>query len=81
MTGKECSRFGTVDLVTGKESYEYASSVRRDENKCGESGKYFEKNNFKFITVPYYFLLDFWPILVTLAFSITLTAIQIKTTR
>ena len=74
MVGKECSRFGTTDLVTGKESYEYAASVRRDENKCGEGAKYFEKNHFKFITVPYYLLVDFWPVLIILVFSITLTA-------
>ena len=55
----ECSRFGQVDLVTGKKTYEYARNTRIDEDKCGETAKYFEKNNFKFITVPYYFIYNY----------------------
>lgn len=55
----ECARFGQIDLVTGKKTFEYARSARNDENKCGETAKYFEKNNFKFITVPYYFIYDY----------------------
>ena len=33
----ECSRFGQVDLVTGKKTYEYARNTRIDEDKCGET--------------------------------------------
>lgn len=54
----ECSKFGNVDIITGKYNYEFASSVRNDEDKCGEYGIFFTRNNFKFITTPYYFLLE-----------------------
>jgi hypothetical protein len=54
----ECSKFGDVDIITGKYSYEHASSVRNDEDKCGEYAIFFRKNYFKFITIPYYFVLE-----------------------
>jgi hypothetical protein len=56
----ECSKFGDVDIITGKCTYETATSVRNDEDKCGEYAIFFEKNHFKFITIPYYFALDNW---------------------
>jgi hypothetical protein len=57
---RECGKFGDVNLVSGRESFESASSARSDETKCGEDAKLFETNRFKIITVPYYFLLDYW---------------------
>ncbi len=73
---KKCSRFSTYDLVTGKENYEFASSVRRDANKCGEDAKYFEKNHLKIFTVPYYFIIEFWPIFVGLSLGIILNVLK-----
>ena len=62
---RECGKFGDIDLVTGEKSYTYARQVRNDENKCGQEAKHFEKNNYKFITVPYYLLSGvYFPILV-----------------
>jgi hypothetical protein len=55
----ECALFGETNLVTGKQSYEYASSVRRDKEKCGDAANYFEENTMKIVTVPYYFWLDY----------------------
>jgi hypothetical protein len=52
----ECSKFGDVDIITGKYTYESAASVRNDEDKCGEYAIFFRKNYFKFITIPYYFI-------------------------
>lgn len=52
----ECSKFGDTNIITGEVSYHFAESVRKDHDKCGENGVFFEKNNFKPITVPYYFL-------------------------
>jgi len=46
----KCKKFGTKDIITDEIVYNYASSCRRDENKCGHEGKFFiqEKNiNFK----------------------------------
>ena len=54
----ECKKNGKIDLITGKIINEPASIVRYDENKCGKKGRYFEKNYFKIITIPYYFLLE-----------------------
>lgn len=61
-----CALFGYTDLVNGKNDYNYAKTARNNENKCGEDAKYFEENNNKIITVPYYFILNgmqFWPFL------------------
>jgi len=52
----ECRKFSDTDLVSGKMTYDSARSARQDKEKCGEDGIHFEKNNFKIITVPYYFL-------------------------
>ena len=63
---KECALFGDTDLVNGKHDYNYAKTSRNNEDKCGEDAKYFEENNNKIITVPYYFILNgmqFWPFL------------------
>jgi hypothetical protein len=57
---RKCSKFGEVNIITGRETYEKALDIRENDNKCGEDAKYFEKNNFKIITVPYYFLKDYW---------------------
>ena len=54
----ECGKFGDVNIITGIYSYETATSVRNDDNKCGEYAIFFKKNHFKFITIPYYFILD-----------------------
>jgi len=54
----ECSKFGDVDIITGKYTYESATSVRNDEDKCSENAIFFKKNYFKFITIPYYFILE-----------------------
>jgi len=54
----KCSKFGDVNIITGKYTYEKAKSIRNDENKCGEYGIFYKKNYFKFITIPYYFILE-----------------------
>lgn len=52
----ECRKFGDTNIITGKVTYKSARSVRDDEKKCGENAIYFEENNFKIVTVPYYFV-------------------------
>ena len=54
----ECSKFGSIDIVTNEYHYEHALSVRNDDNKCGTEAVFFKRNYFKFITVPYYFLVN-----------------------
>lgn len=59
---QNCRRIMKVDLITGKKIYNSAEIIRYDKDKCGGQGKFFEKNNFKMVTVPYYFLLDIFPV-------------------
>jgi hypothetical protein len=44
----KCSKFGEKNIVTGRINYEYADNVRSDENKCGQSGLFFEPCKFPF---------------------------------
>uniref|UniRef100_A0A6C0LAP9 Uncharacterized protein n=1 Tax=viral metagenome TaxID=1070528 RepID=A0A6C0LAP9_9ZZZZ len=67
---KECALFGDTDLVNGKHDYNYAKNARNNENKCGEEAKFFEENNNKIMTVPYYFILNtvtYWPLTPVIA--------------
>ena len=61
---KECGFFVNTDLVTGQKYYDSASNARSLDTKCGKYGKHFEYNNFKVVTVPYYFVKEFWGLLI-----------------
>jgi len=63
---KECAIFGETDLVTGEIDYSFASSARSNDKKCGEDAMYFVENEYKFITIPYYFSKTWWPIYISL---------------
>lgn len=54
----ECSKFGDLDIITGKYNYEPAIEVRNDYDKCGEDAIFFKKNYFKFISTTSNFLLE-----------------------
>jgi hypothetical protein len=54
----ECSKFGEVDIITNEHIYEEAIIVRNDDNKCGEDAMFFKQNYFKFITIPYYGIVE-----------------------
>jgi len=54
----KCSKFGDIDIITGKYNYEYATLVRNNENKCGEDAIFFKKNYFKFLSNTFDFLID-----------------------
>jgi hypothetical protein len=56
----ECSQFGYVDIITGKKNYENAISVRNNKHKCGDTAVSFVKNHFRWITDPYYFVVEHW---------------------
>jgi len=38
----QCRRFGEYDVQIKSATYEYADLCRKNENKCGPAGKYFE---------------------------------------
>lgn len=44
-TGR-CRKFGEKDITTNKINYDFANYCRIDETKCGEKGKYYEKDNY-----------------------------------
>jgi hypothetical protein len=54
---KECTKFGDIDIITGKYNYESAVEVRNNDDKCGEDAIFFKKNYFKFISITFDFLL------------------------
>ncbi len=37
-----CSKFGTQNLVNGVIEYDQAAYCRKNDNKCGEDGRYFK---------------------------------------
>lgn len=55
-----CGKFGDTNIINGKVTYSSAKSVREDVTKCGQDAVFFETNDYKFITVPYYFLKENW---------------------
>jgi len=54
--GNKCSKFGDLDIISGKHNFENAIIVRNDENKCGEDAIFFKNNNFKFMSIIFDFL-------------------------
>ena len=54
----ECSKFGEIDIITNEHIYEDAIIVRNDDDKCGKDAVFFKKNYFKFITIPYYSIIQ-----------------------
>ena len=57
-TNNKCSKFGEINIITNEHNYEEAIIVRNDDNKCGEDAIFFKQNYFKFITIPYYSIVD-----------------------
>jgi len=39
----KCEKFGNKNILTDEIKYDYADLCRRDENKCGIRGQYFEQ--------------------------------------
>jgi hypothetical protein len=48
-TLSKCNKFGHKNIISDEITYDYASSCRNDENKCGEKGVFFvNEPNIKF---------------------------------
>ena len=43
-TFNKCHKFPNKNIITNKIYYDSTFTVRNDENKCGNEGKYFEQN-------------------------------------
>jgi hypothetical protein len=52
-TLNRCSKFGEKDMITDKIKYDFAESCRRDVEKCGEKGEYFEEEP-NLVLTPFY---------------------------
>ena len=57
-SNSKCSKFGEINIITNECRYEDAIIVRMDENKCGDDAVFFKQNYFKFITIPYYSIIE-----------------------
>ena len=52
-----CEKFGTKDIHTDIVTYEFADLSRKDENRCGLQGKYFEEEkNIQFKMFVFYII-------------------------
>jgi len=52
-----CEKFGTKNIHTDIVTYEYADLTRKDENRCGLQGKYFEEEtNIQFKMCKFYII-------------------------
>ena len=68
LPGKQhCIKFGTQDLVHGTNNYESASYVRSNDKQCGKDAIYFEKNDIRYITLPYHFIKDNWSLILPIS--------------
>jgi len=73
-----CVKFGEKDIITGKIEYDFVSTSRKDEAKCGSEGKEFEEednlglkefrhilqHNYPAIFVGSIFVFYFWSLIV-----------------
>ena len=41
-----CKKFGVKDIITDEITLDYVDDARKTETKCGQVGKYFEKERF-----------------------------------
>lgn len=59
----KCSKFGEKNIINGKIEYDIARDCRKDEEKCGNEGKYFEKDDFSQIKQYYYLGKSYTPVI------------------
>jgi len=70
---RECVIFGKTELVSGEIDYDYASSARNDDEKCGTAGKYYIEEDNKLVKSSFYFVKEWWvlsPFLFYILFSL-----------
>ena len=42
----KCHKYGKKDIITDVITYDYTDNCRNNENKCGNNGTFFEKDNY-----------------------------------
>lgn len=65
-----CQKFGSKDIITDKISYDYADLCRKDETKCGEQGKYFEKESNVELKILIYKMITYIPSITLVSFFV-----------
>jgi len=79
-TLNRCEKFGTKDIVSDQIDYDFASSCRNDENKCGKEGKYFELEQNLPAKMTQHFVAKNWPIGFAILIGILLNVCAVYTT-
>jgi hypothetical protein len=77
-SSNKCEYFGRKNLITNEITYDYADYCRTDENKCGEKGKYFEKNNTVEFKIILHKFINISPYLLLIVFTLFLSYIKIS---
>jgi hypothetical protein len=76
-TLSNCEKFGSKDIITDKISYDYADICRKDETKCGEQGKYFEKELNIELKILKYTIIRYIPSVTLVSFIVLLYILPI----
>lgn len=48
-TLSRCKKFGEKNVISGIVTHDYIDLCRKDEDKCGKEGKYFEKDEYEYL--------------------------------
>ena len=68
-----CSYFGTKNIQSDEIDYDFADHCRKDEEKCGLEGKYFQENQYMMWTIIKHGLISKLPGLVSVSFLIIIS--------
>lgn len=72
-----CNKFGDKNIITDEIEYDFINSCRKDENKCGNEGKFFEKDNYVQLKIFKYKLVKSIPYLLLIFSLITSTILRL----
>ena len=77
-----CEKFGEKNILTGDIEYKSASYCRKDEQKCGEQGKYFEQEpNLKFKMFKHFAVSSLPNALTLIVLCLALIVVTLKNTK
>jgi hypothetical protein len=75
-----CNLFGEKHLITGEIEYETASSCRRDNKKCGETGQFFKEEPRLPLKIAKYYVSQPLTLFLLFFISFEILLLQAKTT-
>jgi len=59
-----CEKFGNKNIITDKITYDYADLCRRQDDKCGQEGKYFEKEPYIKLKIMKHWVISRMPLIL-----------------